>query len=87
MTARDTLADELTRARDRTLRLVDFDDAELRRQYDFEDLSSFLELYYATMDVLRGAADFEALTRAYLDRAAGQGLRRGGSSSEKSSSS
>ncbi|KUI35254.1 iron(II)-dependent oxidoreductase EgtB [Mycobacterium sp. IS-1496] len=34
MTARDTLADELTRARDRTLRLVDFDDAELRRQYD-----------------------------------------------------
>ena len=34
MTARDTLADELSRARDRTLRLVDFDDAELRRQYD-----------------------------------------------------
>lgn len=34
MTSRDTLADGLTRARDRTLRLVDFDDAELRRQYD-----------------------------------------------------
>lgn len=34
MTARDTLADELGRARDRTLRLVDFDDTELRRQYD-----------------------------------------------------
>ena len=34
MTARDTLADELSRARDRTLRLVDFDDPELRRQYD-----------------------------------------------------
>ncbi|BBZ63977.1 ergothioneine biosynthesis protein EgtB [Mycolicibacterium monacense] len=34
MTARDTLADELGRARDRTLRLVDFDDMELRRQYD-----------------------------------------------------
>jgi iron(II)-dependent oxidoreductase len=34
LTARDTLADELSRARDRTLRLVDFDDAELRRQYD-----------------------------------------------------
>ncbi len=34
MTARDTLADGLGRARDRTLRLVDFDDTELRRQYD-----------------------------------------------------
>lgn len=34
MTPRDTLADGLIRARERTLRLVDFDDAELRRQYD-----------------------------------------------------
>jgi gamma-glutamyl hercynylcysteine S-oxide synthase len=34
VTARETLARELTKARDRTLRLVDFDDAELRRQYD-----------------------------------------------------
>ncbi|AGB26193.1 TIGR03440 family protein [Mycobacterium sp. JS623] len=34
MTARETLARELTKARDRTLRLVDFDDAELHRQYD-----------------------------------------------------
>ncbi|WP_197375220.1 ergothioneine biosynthesis protein EgtB [Mycolicibacterium baixiangningiae] len=34
MTPRDTLADGLTRARERTLRLVDLDDAELRRQYD-----------------------------------------------------
>ena len=34
MTARETLARELTTARDRTLRLVDFDDAELHRQYD-----------------------------------------------------
>ncbi|MGP4054625.1 ergothioneine biosynthesis protein EgtB [Mycobacterium sp. 4D054] len=34
MTTREVLAGELTRARDRTLRLVDFDDAELRRQYD-----------------------------------------------------
>jgi iron(II)-dependent oxidoreductase len=31
---RETLAQELTRARERTLRLVDFDDAELHRQYD-----------------------------------------------------
>ncbi|MBP1817859.1 ergothioneine biosynthesis protein EgtB [Mycobacterium sp. OAE908] len=34
MAARETLARELTKARDRTLRLVDFDDAELHRQYD-----------------------------------------------------
>ena len=34
MTSRETLARELTRARERTLRLVDFDDAELLRQYD-----------------------------------------------------
>ena len=34
MTVRETLARELTKARDRTLRLVDFDDAELHRQYD-----------------------------------------------------
>jgi iron(II)-dependent oxidoreductase len=31
---REGLARDLTRARERTLRLVDFDDAELRRQYD-----------------------------------------------------
>jgi len=34
VTSRETLARELTRARERTLRLVDFDDAELHRQYD-----------------------------------------------------
>ena len=34
MTSRDTLARDLTRARERTLRLVEYDDAELRRQYD-----------------------------------------------------
>ena len=34
MTARETLARRLTKARDRTLRLVEFDDAELHRQYD-----------------------------------------------------
>ncbi|HEX2211960.1 MAG TPA: ergothioneine biosynthesis protein EgtB [Mycobacterium sp.] len=33
MTPRETIARELTRARDRTLRLVDFDDVELGRQY------------------------------------------------------
>ena len=34
MTSRERLADDLQRARTRTLQLVDFDDAELYRQYD-----------------------------------------------------
>lgn len=34
MIARETLADELALARERTLRLVEFDDAELHRQYN-----------------------------------------------------
>lgn len=34
MTSPEVLATELTRARERTLALVDFDDAELHRQYD-----------------------------------------------------
>lgn len=34
MSLREKLASDLTRARERTLRLVDFDDAELFRQYD-----------------------------------------------------
>ena len=34
MTRSESLARDLTRARDRTLTLVDFDDAELHRQYD-----------------------------------------------------
>jgi gamma-glutamyl hercynylcysteine S-oxide synthase len=34
VTARERLASDLERARTRTLRLVDFDDAELHRQYD-----------------------------------------------------
>jgi iron(II)-dependent oxidoreductase len=34
VTSREKLAGDLERARTRTLRLVDFDDAELRRQYD-----------------------------------------------------
>lgn len=48
---------------------------ELAAQYDFDDLQSFLDLYYATMDVLRTADDFAELTRRYLARAAEQGVR------------
>lgn len=47
----------------------------LAAQYDFSDLQSFLDLYYATMSVLRTEDDFAELTRRYLRRAAEQGVR------------
>lgn len=47
----------------------------LRAAYDFNDLQSFLDLYYAGAGVLRDADDFHALTRAYLQRAAADHLR------------
>jgi adenosine deaminase len=47
-----------------------YDDVDaLRAAYDFEDLQSFLDLYYACCDVLRTEQDFYELTRAYLERA------------------
>jgi adenosine deaminase len=48
---------------------------ELRAQYEFADLGSFLELYYRNLDVVRERADFADLTRAYLRRAADGGVR------------
>jgi adenosine deaminase len=48
---------------------------ELRSRYRFEDLQSFLDLYYDNMDVLRTAADFADMTSAYLDRARRAGVR------------
>lgn len=48
--------------------------AALRAAYDFTDLQSFLDLYYAGADVLRDADDFHALTRAYLRRAHADGV-------------
>ncbi|MGB5234761.1 MAG: adenosine deaminase [Candidatus Macondimonas sp.] len=46
----------------------------LRRAYDFDDLQSFLNLYYAGADVLRAESDFYAMTRAYLQRARVDGV-------------
>ncbi len=46
-----------------------------RRAYVFDDLQSFLDLYYAGCSVLRDAEDFYDLTRAYFDRAAADGVR------------
>ncbi|BAU83151.1 adenosine deaminase [Streptomyces laurentii] len=51
------------------------DTEALREAYRFDDLQSFLDLYYALMAVLRTADDFTELADAYLARAAAQGVR------------
>ncbi len=43
---------------------------EIRDAYDFSNLQSFLDVYYAGARVLREEQDFFELTRAYLERAA-----------------
>ena len=47
----------------------------LRGAYRFEDLQSFLDIYYANCAVLRTEQDFYDLAHAYLSRAATQGVR------------
>jgi adenosine deaminase len=47
----------------------------LRRAYVFEDLQSFLDIYYANCAVLLTDEDFYDLTLAYLSTAADQGVR------------
>ena len=47
---------------------------DLRRAYQFSDLQSFLDIYYAGADVLRDEDDFYLLTQAYLDKARSQGV-------------
>ena len=47
----------------------------LRRAYVFDDLQSFLDIYYANCDVLRTEQDFFDLTLAYLTKAVSQGVR------------
>jgi len=46
----------------------------LRRAYDFDDLQSFLDLYYEGAGVLWDEEDFYLMTRAYLERARGDGV-------------
>jgi adenosine deaminase len=48
--------------------------ATMREAYQFSDLQSFLDIYYAGADLLRDEADFHALTAAYLRKAHGQGV-------------
>jgi len=52
------------------------DEAALRGAYVFDDLQSFLDLYYAGASVLRTERDFHDLAWAYLSRAAGEGVVR-----------
>jgi adenosine deaminase len=48
--------------------------AALREAYHFDNLQSFLDVYYAGAAVLRDASDFHALTSAYLQRAHADGV-------------
>lgn len=57
------------------VRLPYADTEELRTAYLFDDLQSFLDLYYALMAVLRTEDDFTELADAYLARASAQGVR------------
>ncbi|WP_434357905.1 adenosine deaminase [Parasalinivibrio latis] len=46
----------------------------LKKAYDFENLQSFLDLYYRGADVLRDEQDFFDLTWAYLERCKAQNV-------------
>jgi adenosine deaminase len=48
--------------------------AALREAYHFDNLQSFLDVYYAAAAVLRDESDFHALTYAYLERAHADGV-------------
>jgi adenosine deaminase len=48
---------------------------EIRDAYNFSDLQSFLDIYYAGAQVLREKQDFYELTWAYLKRAAQDNVR------------
>ncbi len=65
---------ELARRNEVALPSTDRD--ELRAEYRFTSLQSFLDLYYRNVAVLRTEADFHALAAAYLARAASAGVRR-----------
>lgn len=49
---------------------------EVRAAYEFDDLQSFLDIYYQAASVLITEQDFFDLMHAYLERAARDGVRR-----------
>ena len=67
------LAFELARRNGIALPFETVDD--LKAAYSFDDLGSFLDLYYQCSAVLITARDFEDLARAYFERAAADGVR------------
>ena len=46
----------------------------LRKAYEFSDLQSFLNLYYAGMSVLKTEEDFAELANAYFEKASKQNV-------------
>jgi adenosine deaminase len=53
-----------------------FEDVDqVRAAYRFSDLQSFLDIYYQAAEVLQTPDDFYDLMAAYLERAAGDGVR------------
>ena len=65
---------ELARRNEVPLRFASVED--VRAAYEFTDLQSFLDIYYEGAGVLLTEQDFFDLTYAYLERAAGDGVRR-----------
>src|SRR5262245_56807017 len=63
-------------ARRNAVALPSTDPDELRAEYQFTSLQSFLNLHYRNVAVLRTEADFHELAAAYLTRAASAGVRR-----------
>ena len=49
---------------------------EVRAAYEFDNLQSFLDIYYEGADVMREEQDFYDLMWAYLERATADGVRR-----------
>lgn len=67
------LALELADRNGITLPYRDLDD--LRKQYRFTNLQSFLDLYYELMGVLKTSDDFRDLALAYFGKVSAQGVR------------
>ncbi|MGV8083008.1 MAG: adenosine deaminase [Coriobacteriia bacterium] len=65
----------LSLARRNGIRLPYASAEEAHAAYDFTDLQSFLDLYYAGCAALVTRADFRELTTAYLEKAAAENVR------------
>jgi adenosine deaminase len=65
----------LALARRNGVRLPYADAGALRRAYAFDDLPSFLQLYYLGLTVLQRGEDFYQMTEAYLTRASRENVR------------